>query len=88
MDGFGKMEELKIGDYDFECVKEFYLNGNRNLKLIEIGKNRFTSTPNGNGFDEFCSFQITNCPELESIEIGDSSFSDCISILKSSIVRS
>ena len=34
VDGFSKMEELKIGDYDFECVKEFYLNGNRNLKLM------------------------------------------------------
>ena len=79
VDGFSKMEELKIGDYDFECVKEFYLDGKKNLKLIEIGKNSFTSTPNGNGFDEFRSFQITNCPELESIEIGDYSFSDCAS---------
>ena len=34
VDRFSKMEELKIGDYDFECVKEFYLNGNRNLKLM------------------------------------------------------
>ena len=76
VDGFSKMEELKIGDYDFECVKEFYLDGNKNLKLIEIGKNRFTSTLNGNGFDELRLFQITNCPELESIEIGDYSFSD------------
>ena len=82
VDRFSKMEELKIGDYDFECVKEFYLDGKKNLKLIEIGKNSFTSTPNGNGFDEFRSFQITNCPELESIEIGDYSFSDCASIFE------
>ena len=34
---------------------------------------------NGNGFDELRSFQITNCVELESIEIGDYSFSDCAS---------
>ena len=57
-------------------MKEFYLDGNKNLKLIEIGKNSFTSTPNGNGFDELRSFQIINCVELESIGIGDYSFSD------------
>ena len=34
VDRFSKMEELKIGDYDFECVKEFYLDGNKNLKLM------------------------------------------------------
>ena len=43
---------------------------------MQIGKNRFTSTLNGNGFDELRSFQITNCEELESITIGDYSFSD------------
>ena len=43
---------------------------------MQIGKNRFTSIPNGNGFDELRSFQITNCEELESITIGDYSFSD------------
>lgn len=34
VDEFSNMEELKIGDYDFECVEEFYLNGNRNVKLM------------------------------------------------------
>ena len=76
---FTDMERLEIGDYDLETVKEFHLNGVSKLQVIEIGKNSFTSTPNSNGFDEQRSFEILNCAKLESITIGDYSFSDCAS---------
>ena len=41
-----------------------------------IGKNSFTQKKNGSGDDKSKSFHILNCESLESIEIGERSFSD------------
>ena len=46
------------------------------LQTIKIGKNSFTQRKNSNGNDESKSFHILNCESLESIEIGEYSFSD------------
>ena len=46
------------------------------LKTIKIGNNSFTQKKNGCGYDESKSFYILNCESLESIQIGEYSFSD------------
>ena len=71
---FNVIEELVIGDYSFENVKLFNIDGLNELKSLKIGNNSFTKNNRGN--DSSRSFHILNCIELESIEIGESSFSD------------
>ena len=76
---FTQVTSITIGDDSFENLTEFRIDGMNRLKTITIGKNSFTSTLNSNGFDEQRSFEILNCPELESVTIDDYSFSDCAS---------
>ena len=67
---FSLLEELEIGDNSFMNVNEFVINGMNHLKSLIIGMNSFTS------YNEQSIFQILNCVELESIEIGSNSFLD------------
>ena len=46
------------------------------LKTIKIGNNSFTQEKSWYGTDKWKSFHILNCESLESIEIGEYSFSD------------
>ena len=46
------------------------------MKTVKIGSNSFTGSLNLYGNDESKSFHILNCESLESIEIGEYSFSD------------
>ena len=46
------------------------------MKTIKIGSNSFTQEKNGIGDDKSKSFHILNCESLESIQIGQFSFSD------------
>ena len=46
------------------------------LQTIKIGKNSFTQRKNSYGNDASKSFHILNCESLESIQIGQYSFSD------------
>ena len=55
-------------------VNEFKIDGLNHLKSLKIGINSFTSLIGDN--NSFRSFSISNCDELESIEIGPFSFSD------------
>ena len=71
---FLNLEELIIGNNCFENVNLFNIDGLNHLKCIKIGKNSFTKTKYKN--DSSRSFSILNCIELESIEIGESSFRD------------
>ena len=57
-------------------MKTFQFDGLNRLKTIKIGKNSFTQKRNSNGNDESKSFHILNCESLESIQIGECSFSD------------
>ena len=43
---------------------------------MKIGDNSFTKNKSNKGSDSSHSFSILNCIELESIEIGEYSFSD------------
>ena len=67
---------IVIGDDDFESMKTFEIDELDRLKTIKIGKNSFTQNKNIEGNDESKSFHILNCESLESIQIGQYSFSD------------
>ena len=67
---------IDIGDHAFSLVRDVEIDGLRNLKSVKIGKNSFTQKTNDFGSDESKSFHLTNCVSLESIQIGEFSFSD------------
>ena len=71
---FSIVESIEIGDDCFESVKTFQIEGLNRLKTIKIGNNSFTR--NWYGLDKSKSFHILNCESLESIQIGEYSFSD------------
>ena len=73
---FESLESIEIGDECFESVKTFKIDGLNRLKTIKIGNNSFTQKTNGYGNDKSKSFHILNCESLESIQIGEYSFSD------------
>ena len=76
------LEELIIGDDCFGSVNEFMIDGLNELKSVKIGKNSFTNIKSNDYWDynkannPNRSFSVLNCIELESIEIGEYSFSD------------
>ena len=75
-----------IYEYDNDCVifedesysevQTFKMDGLNRLKRIKVGNNSFTKKKNRSGNDKSKSFHILNCESLESIEIGEFSFSD------------
>ena len=73
---FLNLESIEIGNDCFKSVKTFKIDGLNRLKTIKIGKNSFTQAKNSWGYDASKSFHILNCESLESIEIGQYSFSD------------
>ena len=73
---FNLVESIEIGDDCFGSVQTFQIDGLNRLKTIKIGNNSFTQEKNSYGNDESKSFHILNCESLESIEIGQYSFSD------------
>ena len=76
------LEELIIGDDCFGSVNEFMIDGLNELKSVKIGRNSFTNIKSNDRWDynkannPNRSFSLLNCVELESIEIGEYSFSD------------
>ena len=73
---FQWLRSIKIGNDCFGSVQTFKIDGLNQLKTIKIGKNSFTHKKNDNGNDKSKSFHILNCKSLESIQIGEFSFSD------------
>ena len=57
-------------------MKTFKIDGLNRLKTIKIGNNSFTQKKYNWGDDQSKSFHILNCESLESIQIGQYSFSD------------
>ena len=70
------LEFIEIGNDCFGSVQTFQIDGLNRLKSVKIGKYSFTQKKNSWGDDESKSFHILNCESLESVEIGESSFSD------------
>ena len=67
---------IEIEDNSIIQVKEFRVYNSNNLKQIIIGKNSFSQKKNRCTNDESKSFHILKCDLLESIQIGEWSFSD------------
>ena len=57
-------------------MKTFKIDGLNRLKTLKIGSNSFTQKKNGYGNNKSKSFHILNCRSLESIQIGEYSFSE------------
>ena len=70
------LESIEIGNNKFNKVKSLIIDGLNELKELRIGSNSFTNKLNSYGNDVSKSFHILNCAKLESIEIGEYSFSD------------
>ena len=70
------LKSIEIGNDCFENVELFKIDGLNELKSLKIGISSFTYVKNNYGDDSSRSFSILNCDELESIEIGEYSFSD------------
>ena len=73
---FEWLQSIEIGDECFESVKTFKIDGLNLLKTIKIGINSFAYKKNWYGNRASKSFHILNCESLESIQIGEWSFSD------------
>ena len=73
---FEWLRSIEIGDDCFGSVQTFKIDGLNRLKTIKIGNNSFTQRKNGWDNDKSKSFHILNCKSLESIQIGEWSFSD------------
>ena len=76
MNNLDSLESIEIADDSFGSVSTFQIEGLNQLKTIKIGKNSFTRQKNWYGNDQSKSFHILNCESLESIQIGQYSFSD------------
>ena len=70
------LKTIEIGDDCFGSVQTFKIDGLNRLKTLKIGYNSFTQEKYGDGNDSSKSFHILNCESLESIQIGEFSFSD------------
>ena len=73
---FKWLQSIEIGDECFGSVQTFKIDGLNRLKTVNIGSNSFTRKKNWYGYDKSKSFHILNCESLESIQIGENSFSD------------
>ena len=83
---FTLVESIEIGNDCFGSVQTFRIDGLNRLKTIKIGKNSFTQVKKilwdddwgeaHKGINKSKSFHILNCESLESIQIGEYSFSD------------
>ena len=78
---FKWLRSIEIGDDCFGSVQTFQIDGLNGLKTIKIGNNSFTQVKESNwdynkANNRSKSFHILNCESLESIEIGEYSFSD------------
>ena len=73
---FTLVESIEVGNNCFGSVETFQIEELNRLKSLKIGNNSFTQHRNGSGDDKSKSFHILNCELLESIEIGEYSFSD------------
>ena len=79
---FLKVKSIEIGDDCLASVQTFKIDGLNHLKTIKIGKNSFTQMKSEHDREyekkkkKSKSFHILNCESLESIQIGEFSFSD------------
>ena len=84
---FAWLRSIEIGDNCFASVQTFKIDGLNRLKSVKIGRNSFTQVKEEKWSTSWSdavnkanhkskSFHIVNCESLESVEIGECSFSD------------
>ena len=84
---FEWLRSIEIGDDCFGSVQTFKIEGLKRLKSVKIGNNSFTQVKKANWGSSWSaaydkannqsrSFHILDCESLESIQIGEYSFSD------------
>ena len=78
---FKHLRSINIGDNCFGSVETFKIDGLNRLKTIKIGRESFTYEKQADwnyskADKKSKSFHVLNCEALESIEIGEFSFSD------------
>ena len=76
LSAYKQIEEIEIGNDNFFYSNVFILDGLYKLENLIIGHNSFTKKKNSWGNNLSKSFHILNCAKLESISIGEYSFSD------------
>ena len=76
LSAFKLLQSINIGNENMYNANSFLLNGILQLKSLKIGDNSFTKHKKSYGKDDSKTFEISNCEKLESIEIGQYSFSD------------
>ena len=69
------LQSIEIGSNSFKQVNAFMIDGLNELKSLMIGESSFAISKNSRSSKSSRSFQILNCMQLESIEIGRYSFS-------------
>ena len=70
------LESFEIGDYCFRSITSFVLYRIPNLVTLKIGQTSFTPISSSGMGDTSTIFTIKECYKLESIEIGEMSFTD------------
>ena len=70
------LESFEIGDYCFRSITSFVLYRIPNLVTLKIGQTSFTPSLSSSMGDTSTIFTIKECDKLESIEIGEMSFTD------------
>ena len=70
------LQSIEIGDDCFGSVQTFKIDGLNRLNSLKIGNYSFTQIKNWHEDTKSKSFHILNCESLESVEIGEFSFSD------------
>ena len=84
---FSLLQSLEIGNDSFRFVKTFVIDGLHQLKSLKIGRDSFTQVKLANWENDSSaiaknikssskSFHLLNCEQLETLEIGECSFSD------------
>ena len=78
---FTFVTSIEIGNDCFKYVQTFKIEGLNYLKSVKIGRHSFTQLREGNwdrdkANNQSRSFHILDCESLESIQIGEYSFSD------------
>ena len=81
LSNLNSFQSLNIGNGCFGYAALFEFNGFQSLRTISIGSNSFTQVKQSNweytkANNQLKSFHILNCELLESIQIGEYSFSD------------
>ena len=70
---FHQLKSITIGNYCFQNVREFVIDGLESLESVKIDRMCFRISDEERN-DGVC--RITNCPNLRQLEIGEGSFVD------------